>query len=677
MLRSVKDETLSTYAEVIKAKSEKLNYNYEDIKTDSANIKNSLRWISTVYKRYLMGETIGDFNDYQLAMYITNLLSRATQGDIFIEIKPFSGNTDSMNVHKLGLHLDTVHAKYKNLALLKKELIKNDIFSDLNDVVNYTEATLKELHSETSNIIRALLVSSIFLVLYGVFIYVREAYAKLESEKLQNELKEFVHALDESSIVSKADISGKITYVNDMFCEVSGYSREELIGKRHNIVKHPEMDEKVFKEMWSTILSDKIFRAIIKNRKKNGDPYYVDTVIVPLHDHNDNLKEFLAVRYDVTELITSRDVAIKAEKAKGEFLSNMSHELRTPLNAIVGFSSLLSKQIENNAHLKYIQNIKASSEHLVGIINDILDLSKLDSGNFTLDYHDFNLHEKVEYFLEHFHAELEISKLKLKVDLDKSVYTTLHADWLRISQIITNLMSNAMKFSYEGGTIYFGLKYENSNLYIVVEDNGIGISKEAQDKIFNPFQQADTSTTRKYGGTGLGLSITLNLIKQMNGNINLTSREGEGSRFEVILPLEEASYIEENIINDDDMKELSGHILIAEDNKTNQMLIGLLVEDMGLTYTLAEDGEQAVEKFPKEKFDLILMDENMPKMNGLEAMSKIRKMKGGELPIISLTANVMQGDKEKFLSAGMDGYIPKPIDDKELYFELKKFLNEK
>ena len=680
MLVNTDDAELIKYSKAIQYKTKKLNYYYEDIKTDTAEIKNSLKWLSAKYNKHLIGKKDYNSSEIELIRYIFNLLSITAQNDIFINIKPFKGEANKLNIPRLGTHLDIIYYEYNKLMSLKKKLDKNDILPDLKIVENYVKGVQKELHNEISYIIKSLLIASIFLVLYGVIIYIREAYAKLETEELKNELGQFANALNQSAIVSKTDVTGRITFVNDRFCQVSGYTREELIGKAHNIVRHPDMSKEVFADLWESIQNKNIFKATIKNRKKNGEPYYVDTVVVPLLGINDELNGYLAVRYEVTELVEGRDKAIVAEKAKDEFLSNMSHELRTPLNAIKGFSSILNKQVKSDKHSGYLTNIIDSSEHLIGLINDILDVSKLQSGKFSLDYHDFNVDEKISLFLNRFEAQLKIAELKMNFDLDSSIKTTLHGDWLRISQIITNLVSNAIKFTPKGKSIDFSAKYENGKLIIIVEDRGIGISEEAQAKIFEPFEQADSSTTRVYGGTGLGLSIILNLIEQMQGEINLTSKEGEGSKFEVILPLKESQYIIQEIIEeeDDSTKKLNGHILIAEDNKTNQMLIGILVDELGLTYTMADDGLDAVDKFSKDKFDLVLMDENMPNLNGTEAMKKIRTQHGDTTPpIIALTANVMQGDKEKFLEAGMDGYISKPIEEKELYRVLKSFLNNK
>ena len=317
-------------------------------------------------------------------------------------------------------------------------------------------------------------------------------------------MQQFVDALNESAIVSKTDTKGIITYVNEKFCQISGYTREELLNQPHSIVRHPDMPSEVFKKLWENISKKKSFKVTIKNKTKEGQAYYVDTAIIPILNVNEEIEEYLAVRYDVTGLVESRDAAIVAEQAKDEFLSNMSHELRTPLNSINGFTTILTRLVTDTKQQHYLQNILESSDNLIGLINDILDLSKLQSGKFTLEYNDFNLHEKLDLLLNRFDSLLVQSDVKMQKDFD-SIDIYLYGDWLRISQIITNLISNAIKFSDENSFIELRVHYRNQKLKIIVVDYGIGMSKKAQAKIFQPFEQADNSTTREYGGTGLGL----------------------------------------------------------------------------------------------------------------------------------------------------------------------------
>ncbi|MDQ7060620.1 MAG: ATP-binding protein [Sulfurimonas sp.] len=674
LIKKTKNVKLDNLFYDMKQKIFTLEHIYEDIKTDNAVMKNSQMWLSKTYINYVTHSQNTNL-DKDVLLYIFNAISpyKSTQNNTFKKIE-----SDFLDVDTFNAHLYIIYEKKKSLSFLEKSLDKNTLFDELDKVILYTLREVHSLQEETETIIKRLLFTSAFLLLFGLILYVREIVSANETKRLKNELQQFVDALNESAIVSKTDIKGVITYVNDKFCEVSGYKREELVGFGHNIIRHPDMDSKVFTQLWSTVQNKNVFKATLHNRAKNGDSYYVDTTIKAILDIHGEIIEYLAVRYDVTDLTLSRDRAVLAEKAKGEFLSNMSHELRTPLNSINGFSAILSRLIKDEKHLKYLKNIMDSSDNLIGLINDILDLSKLQSGKFSLDYHDFNLEEKLLVLLERFDALLLASDLRLVRYFDENIKVSLQGDWLRISQIITNIMSNAIKFSSAGKEIQLSISYEKEELKIQVRDFGIGLSQEAQTKIFNAFEQADNSTTRQYGGTGLGLSIVLNLIEQMKGTIDLQSTEGEGSCFSIMIPLKEAKVLQEQEESQEDEQRelLSAYVLIAEDNKTNQMLIGILMEEFGLDFKIANDGVEAVEMFGKEKFDLVLMDENMPNLNGCDAMKKIHSFHGNDVPIVALTANAMTGDKQRFLDSGMDDYVAKPIDDEELYKVIKRLLRK-
>ena len=675
-LQETEDKTLEELAKKIQLKTNNLAYSYEDFKTDNAEIKNSIKWLGKNLKNYLTNpEKFVDI-DKELLKKVLVILDESND-DISRDVYAYNKTSKNKIVQSIIDHLNILYIEYEHLHNAKITLDKNRIDNDLKNVSLHVEIILRELRAEVNIIIKFLLYSVIFLIAFSIFNYYKEVSLSLKIANLKNELQQFVDALNKSAIVSKSDISGKITYANSMFCEISGYSLDELIGRGHNILRNPSMSKDVFKKMWKTIQAKEIFRGVVKNRKKDGSDYYVDVVIIPILGIHGEIVEYLAVRYEITELVHARDKAMLAEKAKNEFLSNMSHELRTPLNSIKGFSDILSRIVKDEKQLKYLKHITDSSAHLIGLINDILDLSKLQSGKFSLDKHKFNPDKKIDVFLERFKAQLDANNVNMNVDLDKSLNITLNGDWLRISQIITNLISNAIKFTPSGKNIKVSAFYKDNKLNIIVSDEGIGLSKEAQEKIFEPFKQADNSTTRKYGGTGLGLSIVLSLVEQMNGEIKIDSTEGEGSRFEIILSIEKVDYVETQIKKALKLSKdkLSGHILVAEDNKTNQMLIRILLEEFGLSYETVDDGLQAIEKFDNDKFDVVLMDENMPNLNGTEAMIEIRKLHGNKVPIIVLTANAMSGDREKFLAAGMDGYISKPIDDEELYNMLKSFLN--
>ena len=374
------------------------------------------------------------------------------------------------------------------------------------------------------------------------------------------------------------------------------------------------------------------------------------------------------------------DEAQAANKAKSDFLTNMSHELRTPLNAIIGFSGILMKKVKEPANIELSKQVNTNSHSLLKLINDILDLSKIKDSKFNIEPFEFNAYQEMEELS--FQLEgLTVSKsLILNNKLSDNLKGIFLGDWTRINQICLNLISNAVKFTPKDGAITFSGDYKDGSLIISVIDNGIGMCEEIQNKIFEPFKQADGSTTRKYGGTGLGLTITQTLVELMDGKIELVSKENAGTTFIVTIPLEKTGDVSlendlTNVIEEDKENTLTGHILIVEDNKTNQMLIKMLIEDFGLTCDIANDGLEAVEMYKPDTHELILMDENMPNMNGTEAMKAIREKHQDKCgAIITLTANAMQGDRDKFLNLGMDEYIAKPIDEDELYRIVKEFL---
>lgn len=374
-------------------------------------------------------------------------------------------------------------------------------------------------------------------------------------------------------------------------------------------------------------------------------------------------------------LAHSKQLAEEATKQKSQFLANMSHEIRTPLNAIIGFIKLLEEKETDEEKLKYMHVIKNSSDSLVQIINDILDISKIESGKLKIEPYNFNPYDDLIAIAELFQAKAAEKHINFKIKYNNNMPKILFGDALRIKQIFTNLLSNAIKFTPEGSMVKSVVWYKNGRLNILVKDYGIGISEEKQKKIFEPFTQADGSTARVYGGTGLGLTISLELSRMLGGELTLKSEVGKGSTFRLSIPLPLGK--EEEEIQEEDVA-LSGHILIVEDYEANRMFLSIILENFGLTYEMANDGLEAIEKFKTGSYDLILMDENMPNMGGTDAakqIAKIEEEKGlKHTPVVSLTANALKGDKERFLAAGFDGYLSKPVDPDLLKRTIQRLL---
>ena len=416
---------------------------------------------------------------------------------------------------------------------------------------------------------------------------------------------------------------------------------------------------------------------------------------------NDSYKEI--VKYENSLISLNRSLERKVEdrtkelkeqsqkaqisnKAKSEFLANMSHEIRTPLNAIMGFIELLQEKENDKEKQKYLDIVGSSSKSLLEIINDILDFSKIESGNLSIEYIDFQPYNEFKITKKLFKAKFEEKNLRLHTSYNE-LPKSLNGDVLRIKQVINNLLSNAAKFTEEHKNIYLEIEYEDGKLDVSVRDEGVGIGKEYQDKIFDAFSQEDSSTTRKYGGTGLGLSISYNLVKMMGGELKVKSELGVGSEFYFLIPLKIGKDIKKEKEINKDIK-LDGKILLVEDNIANQMFMKVILKKLNLTFDIANDGIEAVEKFElcnpagtrTNKYDVILMDENMPNLNGIEATKIIldieKKQNLKHTPIIALTANALKGDRERFLSAGMDEYLTKPLDKNKLIILINKFMEK-
>ena len=376
----------------------------------------------------------------------------------------------------------------------------------------------------------------------------------------------------------------------------------------------------------------------------------------------------------------SEKKAQQAAKAKSEFLANMSHEIRTPLNAIFGFLNLLQKMEHPPKVKKYLNTILSSSETLLSVINDILDFSKIESGKLTCEMTSFEIKKVVEDIYMMFSPLASEKNISLNLDYNLDSEPYIRTDITRVKQVVTNLLSNAIKFTPNDGEVKLIVQCIESRLLIQVKDTGIGIAKEKQDDVFIKFQQADNSTTRKYGGTGLGLTISYYITECLGGKLYLKSELGRGSTFYFDIPVEVVDDIKEDNYIENTTLQYDGHILLVEDNKTNQMMMQIILADLGITLELANDGFEAIEAYKNGVYDLILMDENMPNMNGIEATRQILKLQensANQTPIIALTADAVNNPQERYLSVGMKDYLAKPLDEKELLRVLNIYLKQK
>jgi len=623
------------------------------------------------------------------------------------------------------------------------------------------------------------------------------------TQSLKNEVNEkeilfqqYKDAMDTTLIVSKMDINENITYVNNKFCELTQYERSELIDKAHLLLHAKYMNPDVHNDMWSRLLKNETWQGRLESKNKSAEIYNVDVSVFPLLDIEGNVIEYMVLEHDITQLEHAREVAEASKRAKSQFMAHMSHEIRTPMNGIIGFTKLLMKSDLDEKQREYIKLTENSMQTLLKVTNDILDFSKIESGHLKLDLTEVSPFIDLKNALTIFFSKCREKNLSFELNIDNSIAECIQLDKLRITQVLNNLINNAIKFTPEQGTVSVEIKRVDTNenkqrLLFSVSDTGIGISKESIRDIFKSFIQADKSTTRKFGGTGLGLTISSSLCQLMNSELKVQSTENKGSTFsfeievevcelkgslaqqlknppiyviesmsnmhdtvieqlknfsvyyetislEKYLALKEkekiviifhseqyysiSSYTKTIILVEDThesyilakkeetlchislfgecssllydaileysfigsdstaglkkaKKEFSLSVLVAEDYEVNRILIDEMLKSYRIEADFAFNGAEAVEKAFKKEYDLILMDINMPELNGLEAAKKIHE-KMPSLPIIALTANALEGDKEYYLSEGMDNYISKPIDMDALYGVLSLYGKE-
>ncbi len=434
----------------------------------------------------------------------------------------------------------------------------------------------------------------------------------------------------------------------------------------------------------SSTLSHSIHGNIFPLSKKSGDPIHHTVLIQSIRV--EGVHHALIEVTDVTSPIKRERLIRKAQQdaeaanhAKEEFLAAMSHELRTPLTTIIGNSELLSEQEDDPLKQELVHTIEISGRAQLALVNDILDMSKIESGKFTIDSFPFNL-STLLHDIEHlFAARAYDLGLDLLIKEEQPENHLLIGDGQRIQQILINLVSNALKFT-DTGSVTLTTSRDQQQLVFTVQDTGIGIDPETQQRLFQRFEQADNSMSRRFGGSGLGLYISNNLATLMGGEITVSSQADVGSTFTVRLPYQRSDIPADRTRNrraEHAAAELylQGEVLVAEDTLEIQLLVKRILENMGITVTIAGTGPQSLELANRQPFDMILMDMQMPEIDGIEVTRQLRSA-GNETPIVALTANVMQKHRDAFSEAGCNAFLSKPIDKYELQQILKQYLQE-
>jgi len=650
----------------------------------------------------------------------------------------------------------------------------------------------------------------------GVFAAARDVTVQKQIEaNLEKSLKEisgYKLALDASAIVATTDQKGIIKYVNDNFCKISKYKREELVGQDHRIINSGFHTKEFIKDLWVTIANGNIWKGELKNKAKDGTTYWVDSTIVPFLNEQGKIYQYVSIRTDITArkllsnyslslieasrdplftistdgkitdvneasvnitektreqligtdfyayftspdkarkgyqevfskgfvknypltvedgkltevlfngsvykddrgnvlgaVVVARDIteqkrfekelidakhtaeqatqkAEEANKLKEAFLANMSHEIRTPMNAIIGFSDILYRGHLEDKEKEYVRTIKIAGENLLDIINDILDISKIEAGMMVMEEKAFSIKEIFKSLSVMLMGKAKEKGLDLVFSCDDEVPDVLLGDHTRLTQIIINLAGNAIKFTQRGNVhVHAGVLKRNGTILVEfsVKDTGIGIASDKLEHVFERFRQAESHTTRKYGGTGLGLSIAKQLVELQGGTLSVESELNVGSEFTFCIPYKKTTRVEiqklekvEKKYNMDELAKLK--ILLVEDNQLNVKLIKSLFSEYNLKLQVAENGSVGIDKLKEntgltpftKSFDIVLMDMEMPIMNGYEAATIIRTELKNDIPIIAMTAHAMSGERERCLHLGMNDYISKPINANLLF----------
>jgi len=514
-----------------------------------------------------------------------------------------------------------------------------------------------------------------------------------EARKKAKLLEAAVEAARDGVIITGPDLDQpEILYVNDAIRRISGYEPHELIGQSPKLFQGPMTDRRELDRLRENLTKGKPFHGELQNYTKDGIVYWLDISIVPVRDDHGEIIYYAAIERDITarkafekEMQINREAAEVANRAKGNFLANMSHELRTPMNGIIGLSELMMGMDMPGEQHELVEAVNNSSRNLLILLNDILDLSKIEAKELTLEHIPYNTRYTIRQSVDLLRPLAARKGVTLESTINQMVPERLYGDPARLQQILNNLVGNAIKFTDIGyvrvdvSAQSDGPNENDKILSIRVEDTGIGIPVDKHEAVFQKFSQADVSTSRKYGGTGLGLAITRELVEMMGGTVRFDSEVGKGTVFYIELPVEvaPAQDLPEAVHSPQERLNLRAKLMVVDDHPVNLLFMKKVLNKLGFQYVdEASSGKEAIELAQRHHYDLILMDCQMPEIDGFEASCIIREREAeiGEIIIVAVTADAMKGAREKCLDAGMNDYISKPVDTEKLKSVLSKWI---
>jgi two-component system, sensor histidine kinase and response regulator len=508
-----------------------------------------------------------------------------------------------------------------------------------------------------------------------------------ESKQRNAEHESIVNAMNYAVSVAEFSIDGFILSANQNFLTLLGYEMEELIGRHHSILCPPDfIATETYKQKWRSLRNGEFVHGEFLRYGKNGKQIWINASYSPIHDIDGKVIKVLMFMMDISErkqmeqdLLRAKETAEQAANAKSTFLANMSHEIRTPMNSIIGFSEVLLDTPMQPEQRNHLSTISQSAKSLLHLLNDILDSAKLEKGMLELEVLDFSMRDLVDGMISSLWFQARKKNLDLRLNLDPEITGYYKGAEHRIRQVLTNLLGNAIKFTETG--------YVELNVHLTPQgevqfdiiDTGIGIDEDRLEVIFEPFTQADASMSRRFGGTGLGTTISKQLVELIGGRISASSKPGQGSCFSVSLPLAVGSAEEHALQNHPLTSALPAlKILAADDIEQNRRLLSIVLEKQGHQVTLAQNGQEVVDAWQTQPYDVILMDVQMPVMDGLTASMHIRTQEQqtgrSRMPIIALTASVLEQDRLAAAAAGMDGFASKPIELHLLLAEIQRVL---